>query len=157
MRVYFIVEDHYGPPFIKSFMEKKSEQGTIPETTVSGAKRIPIGPKLDRVIKSALTGVDRVVILADADGKSTHDKEEHVKRFISQEYLTSVRTVIFQHEIEDWICYSLDIPIRDKKPSDILKEREHYAKFRLKDFVSRIDCNKLSDCDSFNSLLNALS
>jgi len=157
MRVYFIVEDHYGPPFVKSFVDKKSEQGTIPEIVVSDAKRIPLGPKLDRVIKSALTEADRVVILADADGKSTHDKEEDVKRFISKEYLTRVRIVIFQHEIEDWICYSLDIPIRDGKPSAILKEREHYEKFRLKSFVSRIDCNKLSDCDSFNSLLNALS
>ena len=156
MNVHFILEDHYGPYFIKALVAKKQSEGLFSNITVKGAKKVPISSKLGRIIKIMLTTSDKVVLIVDADGGDLSKKRSHVEQFILSQNRSSVDIVVLSHEIEDWICYSMNIPIRDEKPSSILKRNHNYEKYRLKNFASKIDCERLTACKSFNSLVSKL-
>ena len=154
---FFIVEDFYGPDFIKNLITKKQTERLLCNVDIKNAKRVPISSKMDRIIRIALINSDRVVVIIDADDGDPSQKESYVKKFISSQHLPLVRIVVLKQEIEDWICYSMNIKTRKEKPSSVLKQKYGYEKYRLKDFVSKIDCQQLSSCDSFQYFLSCLT
>ena len=108
------------------------------------------------MISAAISSVDRIIILMDADGRPLADKEEKIKEYIAKKDLDRVRIVLLDSEIEEWICYSLGIKTNGK-PSDALAEKNGYQKRDLLKYASKIDCTKLKDCQSFNRLISALN
>jgi len=69
---------------------------------------------------------------------------------------TPVRILLFEYEIEEWICKSLGYHW-STKPSEELKLREGYAKHRLPDYVHKLDFEKLKkNCNSFREFLKIL-
>lgn len=133
-------------------LQEKTGRRIIPKRLHSGCKKGAYEPKLDRIIKATLLKADRVIIMYDADGSPTLQQRARVEKFISRSNMPYVYVVILAHEIEDWICYSMDLSIGDKKPSSILKEQYGYKKFRLKDYALKVDCQRLSQCESYRSL-----
>ena len=154
MKLYFIVEDTFGKPFIRKFFSKKRDEGKFPGILVNSQQCHP-GGKLRRMIRAATMDADRVVVMADADGKPLKDAEAKIRQYVDKEYSDMVRIVILTHEIEEWICYSKGLKI-DKKPSKILARKISYEKSDLPDYATRLDCNKLMGCQSFKRLLNAI-
>ena len=155
MNFYFIVEDKFGPSFIKQVFRKKFEEGLF-SGRISDARRSSISNKMTRMISAAISSVDRIIILMDADGRPLADKEEKIKEYVAKKDLDHVRIVLLDNEIEEWICYSLGIKTNGK-PSDALAEKNGYQKRDLLKYASKIDCTKLKDCQSFNRLISALN
>lgn len=154
MKVFFLMEDHYGKPFIKKFIQAKQQDGLF-VNVIADAKQVPLG-SLGNEISNRLQYNDRIVVMVDADGSAIDNKRNHVKNFIRHPNPDSIKIVVFKNEIEDWICYSNGIDPGDKKPSNILKHEQKYEKYRLPNFASKIDCSKLAQCMSFQELKSAL-
>lgn len=154
MKYYFIVEDCFGIYFIKSLFKKKSDSGLFSGKLIT-AKQQPINHKMSRIVKIAMGKADRIVILMDADGESLEAKTSHIKSFLHDVDMSFVRIVLLDHEIEEWICYSQDISF-DEKPSKVLKVRLSYQKNQLPRYASKLDCEKLKTCPSFERLISAL-
>ena len=155
MKFYFVVEDRFGPAFIIRFFKKKFDEGLLFGKLV-GVESCSIDNKLRRKVNASFTDADRVIVLMDADGQSHDKKTEKIKQYLDHKYLDCVRIVLLDHEIEEWICYSQGIPIREEKPSKILKHHQNYQKRHLPGFAEKLDCKKLTDCPSFLRLTCAL-
>ena len=154
MRFFFLVEDTYGNEFIKRLFNKKRDEGLF-SGKMTGARRSPIGPKLAKIIKTQDKDV-RIIILADADDKPIQAEETRISQYIQKEHAQQVRIVLLTYEIEEWICYSLGLDM-DDKPSKILERKIQYKKNRLPQYASKIDCAKLTDCQSFKRLVDAMA
>ena len=155
MKFYFIVGDDFGHSFIKTVFTEKAAKGLFPGR-LENAKRLSIGPKLPRIAKIATKVADRVIILMDAKGEPLDKKTEEIKRYLHTIDMNRVRIVLLDYELEEWICYSEEIPIKGK-PSEILYTRIDYRKNRLPSYASKLDCEKLKTCPSFKRLIHALS
>ena len=156
MKFYFIMEDRFGPQFIRIFFRKKADMGLIAGKLVK-AHTVNLGHKLSRITQIALGMADRVIILRDADGESLELEGKRIRQFLDSRYMDRVEIVLFDHEIEELICYSMQIPIKGRKPSEILKQKiPDYRKNRLPRYAENLDCERLKNCDSFKRLLNAL-
>lgn len=157
MRFYFIMEDQYGPPFIKKLFQKKRQENIFSGILVD-ARHIPVpSTKMDRIITSAESVADRIIILADADSAPLDEKEKNIYKYIDKTHRNKVRIVLFDNEIEEWICHSEGFRITDKA-SKVLKSKlkPKYKKNELEDYASKINCVKLKTNDSFNRFLDAI-
>lgn len=155
MKFYFLMEDRFGPQFIKTLFRKKSESGLFTGRIVK-ARRSSISTKLSRHVTAAQEIADRIIILMDAEGKPLDDKTDEIKRHLDTKYTNNVRIVLLDQEIEEWICYSKEYTIKDGKPSDILKTKLKYQKNQLPDYAKSLDCERMQSCESFNRLLKAM-
>jgi len=65
-----------------------------------------------------------------------------------------IKPIIFEQEIEEWITKSTQ-----QKPSEELKTTERYEKYKLPNYVSKIEFDnpKLMNLRSFKDFLNALN
>ena len=154
MKFFFLVEDTYGDEFIKQLFDKKLGEGLF-SGKMTGARRSPIGPKLAKIIKTQDKDV-RIIILADADDKPIQAEEMRISQCIQKERAQHVKIVLLTYEIEEWICYSLGLDM-DDKPSKILERKIQHKKNRLPQYASKIDCAKLTDCQSFKRLVDAMT
>ena len=154
MKFFFLVEDTYGDEFIKQLFDKKLGEGLF-SGKMTGARRSPIGPKLAKIIKTQDKDV-RIIILADADDKPIQAEEMRISQYIQKEHAQHVKIVLLTYEIEEWICYSLGLDM-DDKPSKILERKIQHKKNRLPQYASKIDCAKLTDCQSFKRLVDAMA
>ena len=155
MTFSLFVEDSYGSPFIKKLLRRKSEEGLL-SAKPNRVKPSSIGNKLKRMVNAALLDADYVVILMDADGLPHNQKTEEIKRFLDDKYLNRVDIVLLDYEIEEWICYSQELPIGSGKPSKILRQKQNYEKRHLPKFAEKLDCKKLAECPSFHRFASAL-
>ncbi|WP_297522821.1 hypothetical protein [Thermococcus sp.] len=161
--IVIITEDTYGGEFFKRLLNRLRNEGLadIRLKKLSG-RRNPIhapylcNPKLGKILRaSELSKPDFIVY--DGDSPSNYksrrrDVEKHIPRNIK----TPVKMLLFEHEIEEWICRSL-VYNWAIKPSDELKRREGYAKHKLPDYVSKLDFKKLrNNCKSFQEFLKIL-
>lgn len=112
---------------------------------------------MKRVVNAALLGVDRVIILMDADGQPHDQKINEIRRYLDARNLEQIDIVLLDYEIEEWICYSQEISIISDKPSKILRRTHNYRKNRLPQFAEKLDCQKLTNCPSFRRLTNAIN
>ena len=156
MTFCLVVEDRFGPPFLKKLFKKKSDEGLFsvrPKKIIKSAIR----NKMKRVVNAALLGVDRVIILMDADGQPHDQKINEIRRYLDARNLEQIDIVLLDYEIEEWICYSQEISIISDKPSKILRRTHNYRKNRLPQFAEKLDCQKLTNCPSFRRLTNAIN
>ena len=100
MNFYFIVEDKFGPSFIKQVFRKKFEEGLF-SGRISDARRSSISNKMTRMVSAAISSVDRIIILMDADGRPPADREEKIKEYVAKKDLDHVRIVLLDNEIEE--------------------------------------------------------
>lgn len=155
MKFVFLVEDHFGRPFFERLFSKK-----IDEQIVSGklerVHHAKLNGKITKQIKANIGKVDRIVIIADADGGDPAAKRQNIARFVDNVDSEHVKIVLLDYEIEEWICYSEGIKFDDQKPSNVLKHKRGYEKFRLPEYAEKIDCKKLQDINSFKRFVASL-
>ena len=155
MKFYFIVEDHFGPQFIKTVFRKKSEEGLFPGTLIN-ARRSPISTKLTRIVEISTERTDHTIILMNADGQALDEKTEKIKQHVNSKHLNRVSIILFDYNMEEWICYSLGLKL-NAKPSEILWNKFKYKNDQLLSYAKKLDCDKLKSCPSFQRLLRELA
>jgi len=160
--IVIITEDTYGGEFFKRLLNRLRNEGLadIRLKKLSGRKN-PIhapylcNPKLGKIIRaSELSRPEFILLVYDGDGPSTYAKRKRdVEKHIPRNIKTPVKVLLFEYEIEEWICRSLDHNW-STKPSDELKRRYGYAKHKLPDYVNKLDFRKLrKNCKSFQEFL----
>ena len=155
MKFTFLVEDRFGPHFFEIFFRKKVSEGIF-SGRLKRVRRCSIGNKMTRIISANAGKVDRIIIIADADGGSLEDKRSDILRYVSKTDAEHVMVVLMNYEIEEWICYSEGIEFGSQKPSDVLKHRKNYRKQRLPCYADKMDCQRLQGCKSFAALARSL-
>jgi len=101
---------------------------------------------------------DKIIIILDGDknqGKYQQNLNK-ARRHIPNNIKTPCSIVVFDYEVEEWICISLNIKW-SSKPSDALKSKFKYKKQHLPNYVDKLDFNKLKEVKSFNDFINALN
>lgn len=151
----FVVEDCYGPDFIMRLFNKKRKEGLF-SGSLKGVRSCLIGNKLRRIVNAALLDAKHVIVLMDADGKPLDQKTEEIKQYLDARYLDYISIVLLDYEIEEWICYSKNIPTKGAKPSSVLKRHNNYRKRCLPGFAEELDCKRLVGCPSFRRLVDVL-
>ena len=163
--IVIITEDAYGGEFFKRLLRRLNREGLadVRLKKIRGRKN-PIhapflcDPKLNRIIKAAeLAKPDFILVVYDGDGPSNYDsRKKDVEKHIPKNVKTPVKILLFEYEIEEWICRSLGYNW-STKPSDELKKREGYDKYKLPNYVDKLEFEKLKrNCKSFREFLRIL-
>lgn len=159
-KIIVLCEDSYGVDFFKELINRLKEMNIVPEGLHVNAERFygPCNTKLTRQMKAMglLKDYNFFVIVADADGKPADDVRIKIECHIPNNLRNITHLVILKYEIEEWICISLDIKINDK-PSTILRHKFSYEKYKLKDYISKLNFEKLKNCESFSDFVKAVS
>ncbi len=164
-KVFIWVEDTYARSFISRLLRRLGYKGF----TVRSAKGR--GNMLVKVQKVALDALvihkyDKLVVLVDGHG-DPHGTENALLSKVPGEVRSRVRTVVFDESIEEWICAGLSLPLKGRKPLDVLLAHEKANKGAwvkeadikrwLPRYAELIDISKLQKNTLFRRLLNALS
>ena len=160
--IVIITEDAYGGEFFKRLLNRLNQEGlaNIKLKRITGRKN-PIhapflcNPKLNKIIKVAeLARPDFILVVYDGDGPSNYpSRKRDVQKHIPKGVKTPIKILLFEYEIEEWICRSLSYNW-STKPSDELKKRKGYEKYQLPDYVNKLDFEKLKrNCRSFQEFL----
>ena len=155
MKFLFLVEDYFGQPFFERFFSKKANE-RIFSGKLERVRHVKLSGKITRQIKANIGKVDRIIIIADADGGDLNAKNLHIARFIDNVYAEYVKIVLLDYEIEEWICHSEGIKFNDQKPSNVLKHKIGYEKYRLPEYAEKMDCVKLQGVTSFKRFASSL-
>lgn len=160
LKLKILCNDTYGKAFFKLLTNRLKEEDYISNFHISVAKFYGLcNPKLDRQMRafSCLRKYNYFIVIVDADGKPPLEIREKIECHFPKDIDTVNRVVVLENEIEDWICASEDIRLRDRKPSVILHHQRGYEKYRLPDYASRLDIERLrEECASFQSFLQFL-
>jgi len=151
-KIMIITQDKYGVPFFRKFTNRLKDEKFIPNVHIDSSKFYgACNPKLSRQLTAFkyLRCYDHFIIVADADGGHIETLHENILCHIPENFKIITSIIIFKDEIEEWICYSDNIDY-EKKPSQILREKKGYEKYRLPSYASKLDILKLkSGCESF--------
>ncbi len=167
--VVLIVEDKYGGEFFKRLINKLNNSNLLNYKIVFSkirGQRNPIhnpylcNKKMEKIIKTVdnFTKTNKIIIILDGD-KNQGKYEENLnkaKRHIPNNIKTPYSIIIFDYEVEEWICASLNIKW-SSKPSDALKAKYKYKKQHLPTYVDKLDFDKLRRVKSFKDFINALN
>jgi hypothetical protein len=158
-KIMVLCEDTYGTEFFKELINRLKNEKFISADMHVNAERFcgPCNTKLERQMKpmAMQRGYNFFMIVADADGKPVNEIKEKIKLHIPDNLKNKIHIVILEYEIEEWVCISLDMKI-DNKPSKTLKHKFNYQKYKLKEYVPKLDFKKLKKCNSFNDFLKGL-
>lgn len=155
MKFLFLVEDYFGRPFFERFFSKKIEEHIF-SGKLERVHHVKLSGKIAKQIKANIRKVDRIIIIADADGGDLAAKKQDIAKFVDDVDVESVRIVLLDYEIEEWICQSEGIKFDGQKPSNVLKYKTGYQKFRLPTYAEKIDCNRLQHSNSFKRFASSL-
>lgn len=163
-KLIILCEDTYGKEFFKALVLRLKKEGLVSNFPIATDRFYgPCNNKLERQMKvfACLREFNSFIVFADADGKRQEKILKKIECHVERGLKPLTKIIIFKYEIEDWLCASKGICIKDDKPSNILKQKGGYEKYRLPDYAPRLDIEKLSKesksfCD-FLSFLQALS
>jgi hypothetical protein len=151
-----LCEDSYGTDFFKELINRLKSENMISDGLHVNTDRFygPCNTKLKGQMK-AITfqrGYNFFIIVADAHGKPANEIKSDIECHIPEDLKEITHMVILNYEIEEWICVSLNIKINDK-PSNILRRRFGYEKYKLKDYVPKLNFKRLKNYQSFNEFI----
>jgi len=120
MIVKLICEDYYGYDFFSSLIGRlKASNNASRQLHVNNGRVPPIcNHKLDRVLK-ADTSSDKIIIIADGDGDSLKVRK-NLDSHVPAVKKATVEIIVFEFEIEEWVCKSLKLDFHGTKPSECL-------------------------------------
>jgi len=154
-----LTEDTHGTRFFRQLIVRLKDEGFLSRDIHTESDRFggPCNSKLMRQMKvmEGLKGYNSFIIVADADGKPLEKVSSRIRIHVPPNLVDKTEIVIFKDEIEEWICCSLGIKI-NSKPSTILKNKFGYEKFRLPDYVPKLDFAKLTTMKSYQAFIKKL-
>ncbi|MCZ7402953.1 MAG: hypothetical protein O8C61_12090 [Candidatus Methanoperedens sp.] len=162
MKITLIVEDSWGVPFFPIVIERLKAVNLVNKNLIiSKPKHLPAdcNGKLDEILKMVDNKFDRIIIILDADGPQNYKtRYERAQSHIPNNMATPVKIILAEYEIEEWICISKGLKWKHQKPSDELKTKYSYEKWKLPQFAAELDFDKLGkNCKSFKDFLDALT
>jgi len=161
--IKILTEDTYGTKFFEKIANKLEVKVKVKAERISGV----CSGKMTRQIKACINDCDKIIVIVDGDG-NPEDKEKTVreKHFngFDEDKQKKLDVVVFEYEVEEWICTSLGIKF-NSKPSEALDEWEkkqkgdkaEYEKKYLPEYVEKLDFGKLKDCNSFKKFKQLLN
>lgn len=161
MKIKLIVEDFYGVDFLKNVIELLKEVNLVNKNLIiPKPKHLPAdcNSKLNEILTMFDNTCDRIIIVLDSDNPRNYKEryeraQSHVPKFMK----TPVKIVLTEYEIEEWICISKDLKWRHSKPSDELKNKFGYEKYKLPRYTDELDFDTLrKKSKSFIAFLKAL-
>ena len=155
MKFLFLVEDYFGQSFFERFFSKKIDEHIF-SGKLEGVRHAKLNGKITKQVRANIGKVDRIIIIADADGQDLATKNQDITRFVDSVYAEYVKIVLLDYEIEEWICHSEGINLDGQKPSSVLKYKRRYKKSKLPTYAEKIDCKKLQDSNSFKRFASSL-
>lgn len=162
MKIKLIVEDFYGVEFLKKVIERLKETSLVNKNLIiPKPKHLPAdcNKKLEEILEMFDNTCDRIIIVLDGDGPQNYgDRLEKAQSHVSNSMVTPVKIVLAEYEIEEWICISKNLKWKHSKPSEELKTKEGYEKYKLPKYASELNFGELQKkSKSFNDFLNALT
>ncbi|MHA1144796.1 MAG: hypothetical protein ACTSRW_08680 [Candidatus Helarchaeota archaeon] len=153
-----MVEDTYGIEFFKKLINRLKIEDLIPTEVRIDADRAPAAcnKKLDRILtttfKFSTRDFVKAIVIHDGDG-NPENKRRILLNHVPRDLRDRVELLIFEDEIEEWICKSLEYRLRGLKPSVALSrnlERDQgrrYEKRNLPEFVDQLNFDILNNDD----------
>lgn len=160
MSVALYAEDAFGPQFFRKLIPVLREQGLVPpETTLVDASKYPVcNPKLGRIIAAARERTSRIIVVVDADGGNVTTAGLRTLGHVVPVDRDVTRVIVIDYEIEEWICVSMGYKTFGRKPSEVLREKLGYEKYRLPEYVAKLDFARLGrESASFARFLAAFN
>ena len=162
MKIKLIVEDSWGVPFFPIVIERLKTANLVNKNLIiQKPKHLPAdcNGKLDEILKMVDKTCDLIIIVLDADGPQNYStRHERAQSHIPNHMTKRVKIILAEYEIEEWICISKDITWKHSKPSDVLKTKHSYEKWKLPKYADELDFDVLSNkCKSFKAFLAALN
>lgn len=157
-RTVILCEDTYGKPFLRDLTNRLKDHNLVSQALGVDTDKFygACNVKLERQLKAkSRNRVRRFIILVDSDGKNKIFLAERVQKHIPQHLQTITNIIVFDYEIEDWLCAGLGIRI-NRRSSEIMKEQYGYEKHDLVSYVPRLDIEGLKRCTSFRDFLTSL-
>ncbi len=154
-RTLIFCEDKYGEPFLRALTNKLKSIGVIPSSIGFDAVKFygACNSKLEaQLLLKSGASIRNFVILVDSDG---HDKTlllQRVKQHVPKALAEFAHIIVFDYEIEDWLCSGLGI-MCNGRTARILQKQFGYEKYQLPSYVSKLDIDKLKTCPSFQEFL----
>lgn len=153
-------EDTHGAMFFKELFNRMKDEERISRSLHVNAERFfgPCNQKLERQMKPMLNerGYNFFIVAADADGEAIDKLRYRIEIHVPSKMKPITRYLVFTHEIEEWLCVSLGIKF-SCKPSSVLRHRLDYEKYRLADYVQKLDFEKLIKSPSFRAFAGFLN
>jgi len=187
-QVIIYTEDSYGVAFFKKLIERLVKEKFIDISLNVETKRLAgkCYLKSGRQIVTSIEFYDRIIVVIDAEGKNkktvkVNDLEKHVfnhiKHRVQKDHINKfknkikdkLKIIVLDYMIEEWICYSLGIKVRNKPSEDLngwlrkYKSYKHgYKKSTLPYFVygeksyPKINLKALMNYPTFKEFISAL-
>ncbi len=161
MKLKLIVEDSWGVPFFPIVIERLKVANLVNKNLIiQKPKHAPAdcNGKLDEILKMVDNNCDRIIVFLDADGPQNYrNRYERAQSHIPNHMTERVKIILTEYEIEEWICISKGLKWKHDKPSEVLKTKYHYEKWKLPKYAAELDFDKLQkNCKSFKDFLKAL-
>lgn len=158
-RVAVFCEDKYGEPFLKELAARLKNEGLMKRSKGMDAHMFykPCNSKLSHQLRTlSLNPISQFIILVDCDGHNTEEIKTRVQHHIPCNLRNKTQIILFDYEIEDWLCVGLGESVNEKT-YEKMKKKFNYEKHQLPDFVSRLDIDKLKLYPSFVKFLKYLA
>jgi|Deesub1362A_J573_1020465.scaffolds.fasta_scaffold12091_1 hypothetical protein len=164
-RIFIIVEDKWGKEFIKRLLIRlrKYNPKKFKIQSSKGRDKL-LSPRLKKALNDAFYNnkYNKAIVFVDLHGEDKEVLLANLKELVG-EYINRTTFIIFEHEIEEWIVYSMDLKY-SSKPSDALNKylkmmrgvKKGYKKNKLPGFADRIKIDKLKKQETFKKFLDAL-
>jgi len=158
-RKVILCEDTYGKGFFKDLLNRLKSEGFVSTHLGVNVEMFygPCNSKLGRQLKimAYQKNCDFFIVFVDADGGNQAEVRERVDEHVPNHLRNVTCLIVFEYEIEEWLCFNFGIRINDK-PSVILKHRLGYEKYRLRSYVRKLDLHRLMKCNTFHDFVNCL-
>ena len=156
-KLAILCADTYGKEFFRLLLLRLKDDRLLPNFSFALDRFYgPCNTKLERQMRvfAYVRQINAFLVFVDADGKPQEKIRKDVACHVEPQLIASTRIIIFRYEIEDWICISKGIRIKDEKPSIILSRKEKYEKYKLPEYAAQLDIRKLTnECESFREFL----
>jgi hypothetical protein len=156
-RTAIFCEDKYGEPFLKKLTNLLKDIGLIDNTKGFDILKFygACNSKLEHQLRVKSINSDNFIILVDSDG---HDKtiiRQRVKQHVPPGLVRITQIIVFDYEIEDWLCCGMGIQITGRTAA-IMKKEFNYEKYQLPSYVPKLDLKRLQDCSTFKEFIDSL-
>ena len=157
-RTVILCEDKYGEPFLRELTNRLKTEGKI--SPALGLDMLKFygacNSKLEKQLRiKASEDTRHLIILVDSDGHDKVSLVARVRQHVPDDLAGITYIIVFDYEIEDWLCSGLGIAINGRT-AQIMKKQFGYEKYQLPSYVPRLDFEKLMKCESFRNFVGSL-
>jgi len=161
MRFKIFTEDAKADSFYNALNSRLKDINIINRSFKIDADHLPgsslCNSKQNKAIKAASTNYHKILIIVDADGTNNKEKKkEMVEKHIEEGLDCTIKIIILDYELEEWICKSLSINYSNKPYKDLDNycrsrgNKRGYKKSEIYKFANKIDIESLKNISDYS-------